>query len=83
MTVLERKKLGLKRAGKRYYILAQLEEAGYTPAMLAQELGISYVAMWKFLAGQSHSQRIMDKMREKGVAEKHLFDPKRKEDAAA
>ena len=68
---------GQKRARAVYRIHEALARRGLKSCDLARDLGISTSAMSQTLTGKHHSRRVLDALREAGVPEKYLFDPRR------
>lgn len=81
MRVMDRNRLGARRALSKYKIIDAMCKRQYDPERLANELGITRSAVSKFLNGKTHSPQIIKKMREIGVPERLLFDPYEKEAA--
>lgn len=76
MTTTQRHELAAKRAKMRFRICEVMQERGYTMSKLGLELGVSCAAISKVVNGQGHSERVLDKLREIGVPEVYLFDPR-------
>ena len=82
MTPEIRRTLGFQRASVSHLIVHQMRMSGYTRKALAAELGISSQAVSKTINGFTHSPRIINKLREIGVTEELLFDPRHEIDLA-
>lgn len=76
-SLITRTILGQKRARAVYRIHEALARRGLKSCELARMLGISTAAMSQTLTGKNHSRRVLDALREAGVPEKYLFDPRR------
>jgi hypothetical protein len=76
MTPEIRRNLGYQRASVSHLIVHQMRIHGYTRKALAAELGISSQAVSKTINGFTHSERVICKLREIGVNEELLFDPR-------
>lgn len=72
---------GIKRYSVRNKIRAAMLNEDITEAQLAALVGISRQAVNATINGLKHSPRVLEKLREMGVPEKYLCDP-RKPDAA-
>lgn len=68
---------GQKRCRAIFRIHEALAEHGTNSATLARSLGISTSAMSQTLTGKQHSARVLDALRDAGVPEKYLYDPRR------
>lgn len=73
----DRKRLGEQRCFWSMRIYEALRRNGRSAAVIAYELGISRTAVSATILGKSHSPRILDALREAGVPEKYLFDPRK------
>lgn len=73
------RELGLARYKKRYRILEALE--AHKPSMglqdIADSLGITLQGVRRTFLGDLHSERVLQALRDAGVPEKYLFDPRR------
>ena len=83
MTPEMRRRLGAKRADVSHLIRHELRKRGYTGAALARELKCSRANVANTITGGSHSPMVLDAMRQIGVPEKYLFDPRRETAQAA
>lgn len=67
-------------ASKRNYYSMRIHEAlrhaGQSAAGVACTLGVSREAVSATILGKNHSARVLDALREAGVPEKYLFDPR-------
>lgn len=77
MTPEQRRKLGAQRAEVRHLIAYEMRLRGHTGRSLGRALRCSDVLVSKTIAGNIHSPRVLDALREMGVPEKLLFDPRR------
>lgn len=71
---------GERRCFYSFRIHEALARAGISATGLARELGVSQQAVSSVLTGKSHSPRILDMLRQLGVPEKFLFDPRREKE---
>ena len=80
MTRAERKQFfaasGLKRKDNRRLIRAVLLHEGETEASIARKLGLTSQAVCRVLAGLAHTPLILQALRDAGVPEKYIFDPR-------
>lgn len=77
MTPEVRRILGAQRAEVRHLIAYEMRRKGFTSSALADAIGISANSVSRVMAGAMHSPRILNAMREIGVPEEYLFDPRR------
>lgn len=68
--------LGIERAKKRRRIQECLDAKGMNFMRLAKHLGLTPAAVYRTVGGEIHSPRILQALRELGVPECYLFDPK-------
>lgn len=68
---------GARRARNRWRIFEALEKAGTNSAAIARQLGIQRASVSKVITGNGHSPVVLDALREAGVPEKYLYDPRR------
>lgn len=61
------------------FIQRCLDEAGLTITALAGQIGISHQAVSATLNGYCHSAKVLDALRNLGVPEKYLCDPRKKD----
>lgn len=73
----DRKHLGELRCFWSMRIYEALRRNGRSAAVIAYELGISRAAVSATILGKRHSPRILDALRDAGVPEKYLFDPRK------
>lgn len=73
---LTRAACGEKRCFYSYRIHEALARAGISAASLAKEIGVTKSAVSNVLAGRSHSPYILNALRNTGVPERYLFDPR-------
>lgn len=76
-SAITRAACGERRCFYSWRIHEALARRGTSSARLARDLGISTAAMSQTITGKSHSPRILDALRNIGVPEKYLFDPRR------
>lgn len=76
MTPEIRRKLGSQRAEVSHLITHELRKRGYTGASLARTLGCSANNVSRTIIGGAHSPMVLDALREIGVPEEYLFDPR-------
>lgn len=77
MTPEFRRRLGAKRAEVTHIILHEMRVRGYSGKSLAQALGCSGANVSRTINGGGHSPLVLDALRELGVPEQYLFDPRR------
>ncbi|MDR2745695.1 MAG: XRE family transcriptional regulator [Desulfovibrio sp.] len=77
MTPELRRRLGAKRAEVSHIILHEMRVRGYSGASLARDLGCSGANVSKTISGGGHSPLVLDALRELGVPEEYLCDPRR------
>ena len=73
----DRKHLGEQRCFWSMRIYEALRRNGRSAAVIAYELGVSRSAVSATILGKRHSPRILDALRDAGVPEKYLFDPRK------
>jgi len=71
-----RKQSGVLRAKVTHLITYELRIRGWTQARLAADLGITAGAISRVVNGAGHSSQILDKLREIGISENLLHDPR-------
>jgi CRP-like cAMP-binding protein len=81
MSPFLRKRCAGKRARVSYLIIHEMRMRGFTGKFLAEKIGISDAAVSRTIHGLRHSPRVLDALREIGVPEKYIFDPRRREEA--
>lgn len=79
----ERRRCGAARARMRYRIREALDRNGIDLKTIAERVGVSPPAVQKVVGGYTHSKRILQALREAGVPEKYLFDPRTAEKGEA
>lgn len=67
---------GERRCFYSFRIHEALARAGLSAAGLAREIGVTKGAVSNVLAGRSHSPYILEALRNVGVPEKYLCDPR-------
>lgn len=77
MTPQVLRSFGEKRGKVSHLIQYELRIRGWNQAAVARALGYSGVAVGKVINGQGHSEVVLAKLREIGVPEEYLFDPRR------
>ncbi|SBV95564.1 conserved hypothetical protein [uncultured delta proteobacterium] len=77
MTPELRRRLGAQRAEVSHLILHEMRLRGYSGLSLAKTLGCSGQNVSKTITGGAHSPMVLDALRELGVPEEYLFDPRR------
>lgn len=68
---------GAKRSEVSYLIYEILKRKSLTGQILADQLGISRQSICRAINGITHSSRVLNALREIGVPEEFLFDPKK------
>ncbi len=71
-----RMQFGAQRSYWSMRIFEHLKRQGLCARDLAQQLGISDSAVYATISGRNHSARVLQALREVGVPEKYLFDPR-------
>ncbi len=69
--------LGLARNRVRRRIQEHLDGMGLKMADIGRGLGVSRSLVTNTVAGANHNARVLDKLRELGVPERYLYDPRR------
>ena len=67
---------GLKRRQHRLKIRAALLHNGHTEASVARQLGVTSQMVCMVIGGVVHSEKILKALREAGVPEAYLHDPR-------
>lgn len=67
---------GLARNRVRRRIQEHLDRVGKSMADVARELGVSRQLVASTVSGEKHNARVLSKLRELGVPERYLFDPR-------
>lgn len=73
---MTRSRCGLCRFQYRYMIRAILDERGLSMAELGRRIGVSAEAVSATVRGKRHSPKVLDALRQEGVPEQYLFDPR-------
>lgn len=68
--------LGLERAKKRRRIQEILDVQNMNFARLSSYAHVSPAAVYKTVSGRIHSSKVLQALRDFGVPEEYLFDPK-------
>lgn len=74
-----RRELAEQRCFWSMRIYEALRRNGRSAAVVAAELGISRASVSSTILGKNHSPRVLDALREAGVPEQYLFDPRNDE----
>lgn len=77
MTPEVKRQLGAQRAAVKHLLTHEMRLLGHTATSLARALGCSQGNVSKVLNGYHHSPLVLDALRELGVPEQYLFDPRR------
>ena len=72
---------GQKRAQNKRLIQMKLDEAGLDGSKIADRAGVSRQAVSATLNGHSHSPTVLEELRNAGVPEKLLCDPRKQQEA--
>ena len=73
----QKAELGAKRCYYRKRLEDYMYRAGFRSCKaLADKLGLTSEAVRLTLAGQRHSPKVLDALRDLGAPEKYLFDPR-------
>lgn len=75
-------KYGQKRAKNKRLIQQHLDEAGLNGPMIAEKAGVSRQAVSATLNGHMHSEKVLGELRNAGVPEKLLCDPRKQQRTA-
>lgn len=82
LTTVKRAELGARRCAQRWCIRQEMERNGLsTIRSLAQYVGVSTEIVSKTLLGEKHSPKVLDALRNLGIAENLLFDPRQHQTA--
>lgn len=68
---------GARRARFRFRIYEALALTGTSGAAIARQLGLQRASVSKVISGNGHSPVVLDALRDAGVPEEYLFDPRR------
>lgn len=82
-SVITRQELGYKRCFWSMRIYECLKRQGMSASTVAFTLGITPQAVSQTINGKRHSAKVLDALRNVGVPEKYLFDPRRLLEKAA
>ena len=75
---MTRRECGERRRKHRAEIRAYLlMHHRLTLSALAERIGVSVESVSGTIRGRMHSPKVLDALREKGVPEKYLFDPRK------
>lgn len=72
-----RRKLGVRRSEVAHSIYDELGNRNLNATRIAARLGCSVNNVSLVIRGNSHSPKVLDALREAGIPEKYLFDPRR------
>lgn len=70
---------GLARNRVRRRIQEHLDRVGKSMADVGRELGVTRQLVAATVAGANHNARVLSRLRELGVPERYLFDPRSSE----
>lgn len=73
---MKRVECGYLRYLSRNNIRAELMKRGLSMAMLAKRIGVSAEAVSSTVLGKRHCPQVLDALKEYGVPEKYLYDPR-------
>lgn len=73
---------GYQRFLCRYAIRAALLERGMTMSEFARRIGVSYETVSATVMGKKHSPQVLDSLKQVGVPESYIFDPRQDTRAA-
>lgn len=76
MTPEIRRRLGAKRSQVAHLLHYEMGMRGHTDSSLGRKLGCTPQNVRKTRIGENHSTLVLDALRELGVPEKYLFDPR-------
>ena len=68
---------GEARFERRWDIRSRLSSAGLSMSGLARRIGVSPQAVADTVKGRIHSPKVLDALRNAGVPDEYLFDPRR------
>jgi len=68
---------GVARHRMRFRVREHLDRKGVSLAEVGRRIGVTAEAVGRTLHGYNHSPRVLNALRELGVPEKYLYDPKR------
>ena len=80
---MTREECGHLRYEARYAIRAILVERGLSMSELGRRIGVSAELVSATVRGKKHSPRVLAALRDSGVPEQYLFDPRLARDKAA
>ena len=80
---MTREECGHRRYKTRHMIRAILVERGLSMSELGRRIGVSAELVSATVRGKKHSPRVMDALRDSGVPEQYLFDPRFTQDKVA
>lgn len=77
ITISNARQCGALRYEYSFRIYEVLRKNGLNGDKLAKQLGMSRQAVCQVINGINHSQKVLDALREIGVPEEYLFDPRK------
>lgn len=76
-TLMTSRECGVARHKMRFRIREHLDRKGLSLAEVARRVGVTAEAIGRTVNGYNHSPKILNELRELGVPEKYLYDPRR------
>lgn len=76
-TILNARQCGALRYEYSFRIYEVLRKKGLNGEKLAKQLGMSRQAVCQVINGVNHSIKVLEALREIGVPEEYLFDPRK------
>ena len=76
MTPEQKLILGARRAATKHLLVHEMRLRGHTSTSLARALGVTHQSIYKTVSGLMHSPRVLDALRELGVPQELLHDPR-------
>lgn len=80
---MTREECGHRRYKTRHMIRAILVERGLSMSELGRRIGVTAELVSATVLGKKHSPRVLDALRDNGIPERYLFDPRAQERSAA
>lgn len=74
---------GTQRYEMSFRIYEVLRNQGLTGVSIAEKIGISRQCVSQTINGKTHNRKVLDALREVGVPEKYLFDPRQAQNEQA
>lgn len=75
--MMTRRECGVARHKMRFRIREHLDRKGLSLAEVARRVGVTAEAVGRTVHGYNHSPKVLNALRELGVPEKYLYDPRR------